>query len=164
MFLIRNLLDNNPDLDSDGEDEDEFVPTRKELQSSSEEEEGDGEEEAELDSDEEVVAKKSRRVAAGCRTPRSKQKARSSTRTPRKTPSRKVSVLTETQSWRPARCSLTSFLFLYLDRSHRARHGPPVTPRPASPAGRCRPDSQQTSWRRPEPGEHSTAEPCRSTV
>ncbi|XP_028259838.1 origin recognition complex subunit 1-like isoform X1 [Parambassis ranga] len=85
-----NLLDNKPGLDSDGEDEDEFVPTRKELQSSSEEEEGDGEEEAELDSNEEVAAKKSRRVAAGCRTPRSKQTARSSTRTPRKTPSRKV--------------------------------------------------------------------------
>ncbi|KAG7217550.1 hypothetical protein INR49_021386 [Caranx melampygus] len=85
-----NLLENQQDLNSDGEeDEDEFVPSRKELQSSSEEEEeGDGcEEEEGLNSDEEVVAK---RIRAGSRTPRSKQSSRSSTRTPRKTPSRKI--------------------------------------------------------------------------
>ncbi|KAM9763096.1 LOW QUALITY PROTEIN: origin recognition complex subunit 1 [Menidia menidia] len=82
-----SLLDGQ--LDSDGEDEDEFVPSKKELQSSSEEEEeeGDGEEEG-LDSDEDVVAKRSR-GAAGCRTPRSSRKTRLSNRTPRKTPSRK---------------------------------------------------------------------------
>ncbi|XP_071342719.1 origin recognition complex subunit 1 isoform X2 [Trachinotus anak] len=84
-----NLLDNQLDLNSDGEDEDEFIPSKKEMQSSSEEEE-DGEEEAGLDSDEEVVAKKIRHATAGSRTPRSKQRTRSSTRTPRKTPSRKI--------------------------------------------------------------------------
>ncbi|KAM4549390.1 origin recognition complex subunit 1 isoform 2-T2 [Odontesthes bonariensis] len=88
-----NLLDGHLDAFSDGDDEDEFVPSKKELQSSSEEEEDEGEEEEEeeeagLDSDDEVVAKRSRR-AAGCRTPSSKQKTRFSTRTPRKTPSRK---------------------------------------------------------------------------
>ncbi|XP_035509603.1 origin recognition complex subunit 1 [Morone saxatilis] len=77
-----NLLDNHRDLISDGEDEDEFVPSRKELQSGSEEEEEDGE----LDSDEEVVLKKGRHAA----TPRSKQRTRSATRTPRKTPSKKI--------------------------------------------------------------------------
>ncbi|XP_049911717.1 origin recognition complex subunit 1 isoform X2 [Epinephelus moara] len=85
-----NLLDNQLDLNSDGEDEDEFVPSKKELQSSSEDDGDDGEEEAGLDSDEEVVSKKGRHAAAGSRTPRSKQKTRSSTRTPRKTPNRKV--------------------------------------------------------------------------
>ncbi|XP_070765430.1 origin recognition complex subunit 1 [Enoplosus armatus] len=84
-----NLLDNQQDLNSDGEDEDEFVPSKKELQSSSEDDD-DGEEEAVLDSDEEVVLKKGRHAAAGSRTPRSRQKTRSSTRTPRKTPNKKV--------------------------------------------------------------------------
>ncbi|TMS20255.1 Origin recognition complex subunit 1 [Larimichthys crocea] len=78
-----NLLDNHQDLNSD--DEDEFVPSKKELQSSSEDDDDEGEEEAELDSDEEVVMKRGRHVG----TPRSKQKTRSSTRTPRKTPSKK---------------------------------------------------------------------------
>ncbi|XP_037837186.1 origin recognition complex subunit 1 isoform X2 [Kryptolebias marmoratus] len=62
-----NLMDGQQDLNSDEDDEDEFVPS-KELQSSSEEEEA------------EVVVKKSRVSSAGSRTPRS------STRTPRKTP------------------------------------------------------------------------------
>lgn len=84
ICLIRNLLDKQQDVNSDGEDEDEFVPSKKELQSSSEEEEE--EEKVELDSDEEVVLKKGRRATASSRTPRSKQKSRSSTRTPRKTP------------------------------------------------------------------------------
>uniref|UniRef100_A0A4W6C483 Origin recognition complex subunit 1 n=1 Tax=Lates calcarifer TaxID=8187 RepID=A0A4W6C483_LATCA len=83
-----NLLESRQDLDSDREDEDEFVPSKKELQSSSEEEEEEAE--AGLDSDDEVVMKKSRHAAAGSRTPRSKQKSRSSTRTPRKTPNKKV--------------------------------------------------------------------------
>nr|XP_033503776.1 origin recognition complex subunit 1 isoform X2 [Epinephelus lanceolatus] len=85
-----NLLDNQLDLNSDGEDEDEFVPSKKELQSSSEDDGDDGEEEAGLDSDEEVLSKKGRHAAAGSGTPRSKQKTRSSTRTPRKTPNIKV--------------------------------------------------------------------------
>ncbi|XP_070688446.1 origin recognition complex subunit 1 [Pempheris klunzingeri] len=76
-----NLLDNQLDLNSSGEDEDEFVPSRKEMRSSSEEEEEDEEED-----EEEVVLKKSRRAAAG--TPR--RKTRPSTRTPRKTPNKKV--------------------------------------------------------------------------
>uniref|UniRef100_A0A3Q3MCS1 Origin recognition complex subunit 1 n=1 Tax=Mastacembelus armatus TaxID=205130 RepID=A0A3Q3MCS1_9TELE len=80
----RNLLDNQQDLNSDGEDEDEFVPSRKELQISSSEEEED----AGLDSDDEVVVKRGRPAAT--HTPRSKQKSRSSARTPRKTPSKKV--------------------------------------------------------------------------
>lgn len=92
VCLIRNLLDNQLDLNSDGEDEDEFVPSKKELRSSSEDDD-DGEEEAGLDSDEEVVSKKGRHAAAGSRTPRSKQRTRSSTRTPRKTPNRKVGLL-----------------------------------------------------------------------
>ncbi|XP_041646335.1 origin recognition complex subunit 1 isoform X2 [Cheilinus undulatus] len=84
-----DLLGNHQDVDSDVGDEDEFVPSKKELQSSSEEEE-EGDEEAGLDSDEEVVVKKRRHTAAGSQTPRSKQKTRSSTRTPRKTPNKKV--------------------------------------------------------------------------
>ncbi|KAM6938234.1 origin recognition complex subunit 1 [Lycodopsis pacificus] len=90
-----NLLDNLQDLNSDGEDEEEFVPSKKELQSSSEEEEeeeeedDEEEEEAGLDSDEEVVFKKGRYAAAGSGTPRSKQRTRSSTTTPRKTPNKK---------------------------------------------------------------------------
>lgn len=91
VCLIRNLLDKQQDVNSDGEDEDEFVPSKKELQSSSEEEEE--EEKVGLDSDEEVVLKKGRRATAGSRTPRSKQKSRWSTRTPRKTP-KKVRDLT----------------------------------------------------------------------
>lgn len=87
-MFARNLLENQQDLNSDGEeDEDEFVPLKKELQSSSDEEEEGDEEEAGLNSDEEVVAK---RIRSGSRTPRSKQSSRSSTRTPRKTPNRKV--------------------------------------------------------------------------
>ncbi|XP_068446113.1 origin recognition complex subunit 1 isoform X2 [Clinocottus analis] len=84
-----NLLDNLQDLNSDGEDEEEFVPSKKELQSSSEDDD-DGEEEAGLNSDEEVVFKKGRYAAAGSRTPQSKQRTRSSSRTPRKTPNKKV--------------------------------------------------------------------------
>ncbi|TNN59540.1 Origin recognition complex subunit 1 [Liparis tanakae] len=84
-----NLLDNLQDLISDGEDEEEFVPSKKELQSSSEDDD-DGEEEAGLDSDEEAVFKKGKYAAAGSRTPRSKRRTRSSSRTPRKTPNKKV--------------------------------------------------------------------------
>ncbi|XP_034736422.1 origin recognition complex subunit 1-like [Etheostoma cragini] len=79
------LLDNQPDLNSDGEDEDEFVPSRKELQSSDDDE--DDEEEADSDEDE-VFGKKSRRASAA--TPRSGRRTRSSTTTPRKTPNKKV--------------------------------------------------------------------------
>uniref|UniRef100_A0AAQ4QFX0 Origin recognition complex subunit 1 n=1 Tax=Gasterosteus aculeatus aculeatus TaxID=481459 RepID=A0AAQ4QFX0_GASAC len=88
-----NLLDNLQDLNSDGEDEEEFVPSKKELQSSEEEEEEEDEEEEEeagLDSDDDVVYKKGRRAAAGPRTPRSKPRIRSSTRTPQRTPNRKI--------------------------------------------------------------------------
>uniref|UniRef100_A0A3P9JYB6 Origin recognition complex subunit 1 n=1 Tax=Oryzias latipes TaxID=8090 RepID=A0A3P9JYB6_ORYLA len=89
-----NLLNSQFDPDSDGDDEDEFVPSKKELQSSSEEEEedhhSDREEEAGFDSDEEVVRKRRRASAAAPQTPRSRQKPRPTTRTPRKTPSRKA--------------------------------------------------------------------------
>ncbi|XP_041791492.1 origin recognition complex subunit 1 [Chelmon rostratus] len=96
-----NLLDGPLDLNSDAEDEDEFVPSKKELQSSSEE---DDEEEAGADSDEEVTLKKSRHAESGSRTPRSKQKTRSSTRTPRKTPNRKMTAGTA----RTPRCATPS--------------------------------------------------------
>lgn len=157
--MIRNLLDNKQDLNSDEEDEDEFVPSKKELQSSSEDDDDDGEEEAGLDSDEEVVIKKGRHAAAGFNTPRSKQRTRSSTRTPRKTPNKKVKVLKTSKTeriWLP-------FFFFYLtlcpltvsciDRSRQARHGLRIAPLPASPAGRCRLDSLLMFWRRPERGE-----------
>uniref|UniRef100_A0A3P9JR69 Origin recognition complex subunit 1 n=1 Tax=Oryzias latipes TaxID=8090 RepID=A0A3P9JR69_ORYLA len=85
-----NLLNSQCDPDSDGDDEDEFVPSKKELQSSSEEGHSDREEEAGFDSDEEVVTKKRRSSAAAPQTPRSRQKPRATTRTPRKTPSRKT--------------------------------------------------------------------------
>lgn len=85
-----DLLENQQDVDSDEGDEDEFIPSKKELQSSSEDEEEEGDAEAGLDSDDEVVVKKRRHTAAGSQTPRSKQKTRSSTRTPRKTPNKKV--------------------------------------------------------------------------
>ncbi|XP_054593429.1 origin recognition complex subunit 1 isoform X3 [Nothobranchius furzeri] len=75
-----SFLNDQLDPNSDGDDEDEFVPSRKELQTTEEEEE----EEEELDSDEEVVVKKSRGSAA--LTPRPKQKTNSTTRTPKKTP------------------------------------------------------------------------------
>lgn len=74
----RNLLDKQQDELSEGEEEEEeFVPTRKELR--------EEEEEEELGSDHEEEEEGRR----GQRTPRSKQKMKS--RTPRKTPSRRVS-------------------------------------------------------------------------
>uniref|UniRef100_A0AAQ5XNZ0 Origin recognition complex subunit 1 n=1 Tax=Amphiprion ocellaris TaxID=80972 RepID=A0AAQ5XNZ0_AMPOC len=90
VCLIRNLLDNQQDLNSDGEDEDEFVPSQKELNGCSEEDEDDGEEEAGLDSEEEILVKKGRGTTAVFRTPRSKQKTHSLTRTPRKNPNKKI--------------------------------------------------------------------------
>ncbi|KAM7012274.1 origin recognition complex subunit 1 [Tautogolabrus adspersus] len=85
-------LEKQQDVNSDADDSDEFVPSKKELQSSSEEddEEEDVEEESGPDSEEEVVVRKRGRPAGGSRTPRSKQKTRSSTRTPRKTPNKKI--------------------------------------------------------------------------
>lgn len=85
-FYLRNLLGNKADLQSDGEDGDDdndcFVPAKIDLQSSSDEEE-----EAKIDSEDELVVKRRR----GSRTPRSAEKTRASARTPRKTPSKKVS-------------------------------------------------------------------------
>ncbi|XP_076015516.1 origin recognition complex subunit 1 [Genypterus blacodes] len=80
-----NLLEKHQDVDSDGEDGDEFVPSRKEVQSSSEDED-----EGVVDSEDEDVVKKSRRGAVGSHTPCSTKKKRSVTRTPCKTPSKKV--------------------------------------------------------------------------
>lgn len=158
--MLRNLLDNLQDLNSDGEDEEEFVPSKKELQSSEEEEEEEDEEEEEeagLDSDDDVVYKKGRRAAAGPRTPRSKQRIRSSTRTPQRTPNRKV------KSWQHASATETDRRLLFpprlllnvrcLGRSHPARRALLTAQRPASPAGRCRPGSRPMFWRRPERGE-----------
>ncbi|XP_033996879.1 origin recognition complex subunit 1 isoform X1 [Trematomus bernacchii] len=86
-----NLLDDQQDLNSDGEDEDEdeFVPSKRELQSSSEDDDDGGEKEEGLDSDDEVLVKKGRHAAAGYCTPRSKQRTRTSTRTPQRTPNKK---------------------------------------------------------------------------
>ncbi|XP_053715061.1 origin recognition complex subunit 1 isoform X2 [Synchiropus splendidus] len=78
--LIRkqlNLLENKLELSSD-EEEDDFVPSKVELQSSSEEED----EEEEEDVDMEVVVKP--RCPSGSRAPRS------AARTPRKTPMKKA--------------------------------------------------------------------------
>ena len=89
VVCCRRMLDNKQGSDSDGEDGADFVPSMKELQSSSDDEE-EGEEEAE-NSDEEVVeVKKRKRATAGSRTPRSTKKTRSLTRTPCKTPTKKV--------------------------------------------------------------------------
>lgn len=153
VCLIRNLLDNQLDLISDGEDEDEFVPSKKELQSSSEDDDDDGEEEVGLDSDEEVVSKKGRHAAAGSHTPRSKQRTRSSARTPRKTPNKKVKVLETSEKPSSLFYLFFSHLVSCFHRSHPVRHALLITPLPASPAGSGRPDSLLMFWRRPERGE-----------
>ncbi len=151
VCLIRNLLDNQQDMNSDTEDE--FVPSKKELQSSSEEEE---DEQAGLDSDEEVVSKKGRHLASASRTPRSKQNTRSSSKTPRRTPSRKVKFLKTFRSKRvhsPFSSHLIFVTVSCLDRSRMARHELHIMPLPASPAGPCQPESLLTFWRRQEQGE-----------
>lgn len=116
LCLIRNLLENQQDPTSDREDEDEFVPSKKELQSSSEEEE----EEAGLDSDEEAVLKRGRRSA---------QKSRSSTRTPRKTPNKKVT-RPLTSKPEPARRLFLTRPFLF----PQIAAGTPRTPHRATPS------------------------------
>ncbi|XP_056132767.1 origin recognition complex subunit 1 [Lampris incognitus] len=78
-----NLLGNHRDLSSDSEDGNDFIPSKKDLHSCSEDEE-------DVDSDDEVVVKRRKRGAAGSRIPRATKKTRSSTRTPLKTPSKKV--------------------------------------------------------------------------
>uniref|UniRef100_A0A672YQP1 Origin recognition complex subunit 1 n=1 Tax=Sphaeramia orbicularis TaxID=375764 RepID=A0A672YQP1_9TELE len=83
-LLLRNLLENHLDSDSDRDDQDQFVPLRTELQSSSEEDSGDEE-------DEEAGPPKRRRRGqggGGPRTPRSR--GQTVARTPRKTPNRKA--------------------------------------------------------------------------
>lgn len=131
LCLIRNLLDNQQDPTSDGEDEDEFVPSKKELQSSSEEEAGG------LDSDEEAVLKRGRRSAPG-----SKQKSRSLTRTPRKTPNKKVT-RPRTSKPEPARCLFLTRPFLF----PQIAAGTPRTPHRATPSipGRSLPVRQPTN-------------------
>ncbi|XP_030228684.1 origin recognition complex subunit 1 isoform X2 [Gadus morhua] len=99
---IRKQLSLLDDVHSDGDDSDEFLPSVKELRSSSDEEEEPQEEEEEeeeefcarLDSDDEIVAKKSKRGAAAPRTPRSARKSQASMRTPRKTPVKKATPTT----------------------------------------------------------------------
>jgi len=85
-------LNDQNDLHSDEDCEEEFLPSKKDLRSSSSEEEEEEEEEAGglLDSDEEILSKKSKRGAAGSRTPRSAQKSRPAATTPRRTPAKKV--------------------------------------------------------------------------
>uniref|UniRef100_A0A8B9KN80 Origin recognition complex subunit 1 n=1 Tax=Astyanax mexicanus TaxID=7994 RepID=A0A8B9KN80_ASTMX len=83
-----NMLSNQDELQSDGEDADDdgcFVPTKLDLESSSDEEE----EEMKGDSEDELVVKRSRRSTCP-KTPRSTEKRRASARTPRKTPSKKA--------------------------------------------------------------------------
>ncbi|KAL3976917.1 guanylate cyclase soluble subunit alpha [Sarotherodon galilaeus] len=83
-----NLLENHQDLNSSGEEEDEFVPSKNDLLSSSEEE---GQDEDGPNIDDQVSAKKFRYVATSSRNSRSKQKSYSSTRTQRRTPAKKIS-------------------------------------------------------------------------
>ncbi|XP_028856628.1 origin recognition complex subunit 1 [Denticeps clupeoides] len=81
--ILKQLdLLNDQEVDSDGGEEDLFVPSKIDLQSSSDEDGMNG-------SDDELVSRKSRRVSSS-QTPRSTDKRRSSTRTPRKTPSKKA--------------------------------------------------------------------------
>uniref|UniRef100_A0A8C2JYL9 Origin recognition complex subunit 1 n=1 Tax=Cyprinus carpio TaxID=7962 RepID=A0A8C2JYL9_CYPCA len=80
-----NLLGNKIDLQSDGDDDDCFIPSKIDLQSSSDEEE-----EAKIDSEDELIVKKHR----GSGTSRSTEKTRVSARTPRKTPSKKTAPAT----------------------------------------------------------------------
>ncbi|XP_019738192.1 origin recognition complex subunit 1 isoform X1 [Hippocampus comes] len=76
-----NLLDEQQNLDSDTEDEQEFVPSNKALSSSSDDDEM-------IHGDESVQVKKGRRCTAGTLVPRSKKNL-STTRTCRKTPNKK---------------------------------------------------------------------------
>lgn len=149
MCSIRNLLENHQDLNSSGEEEDEFVPSKNDLLSSSEEE---GQDEDGPNIDDQVTAKKFRYVATGSRNSRSKQKSYSSARTQRRTPAKKVMKTRRTLIFRHEITTFSPSLS-YFYRSRRERPKPPVMPRPASPSGPCRPNSRLTSWRKPEPGE-----------
>lgn len=82
VYVIRNLLDEQQNLDSDTEDEEEFVPSNKALSSSSDDDEM-------IHGDESVQVEKGRRCTAGTLVPRSKKNL-STTRTCRKTPNKKV--------------------------------------------------------------------------
>nr|XP_057929389.1 origin recognition complex subunit 1 [Doryrhamphus excisus] len=75
-----NLLNESKALDSDTGDEEDFVPTGNAFHSSDEDDEV-------IHSDEEILAKKGRHATAGPRTPRP---TKTSSRTPRKTPSKKA--------------------------------------------------------------------------
>lgn len=81
--------------DDDDEDGDDcaFIPSKIDLQSSSDEEEVEAKVESE---DELVVSRKTRRVS-GARTPQPAEKTWALTRTPRKTPSKKVRHRTRAQ-------------------------------------------------------------------
>uniref|UniRef100_A0A672YQX3 Origin recognition complex subunit 1 n=1 Tax=Sphaeramia orbicularis TaxID=375764 RepID=A0A672YQX3_9TELE len=80
-LLLRNLLENHLDSDSDRDDQDQFVPLRTELQSSSEEDSGDEE-------DEEAGPPKRRRRGLKPNSTLSPQATPSTPRTPhRATPS-----------------------------------------------------------------------------
>lgn len=149
MCSIRNLLENDQDLNSSGEEEDEFVPSKNDLLSSSEEE---GQDEDGPNIDDQVSAKKFRYVATGSRNSRSKRKSYSSARTQRRTPAKKVMKTRRTLIFRHEITTFSPSLS-YFYRSRPERPKPPVTPRPASPSGPCRPNSRLTSWRKPEPGE-----------
>ncbi|XP_036378275.1 origin recognition complex subunit 1 [Megalops cyprinoides] len=87
LKLINTGQGPSLDGEDDSDEDDQFVPSKKDLQSSSE---GEEEEESE---DESIVVKR-RRSTAGSRTPRSTQKsrtpARTPSKTPRKTPSKKA--------------------------------------------------------------------------
>ncbi|XP_015211125.2 origin recognition complex subunit 1 isoform X1 [Lepisosteus oculatus] len=81
LNLLNGVQDAHSDVD---DDEDEgFIPSKKDLESSSEEE-------AEADSEGDSIAEKKSRRAAGACTPRARRKASTPSRTPRKTPSKKI--------------------------------------------------------------------------
>ncbi|XP_062411446.1 origin recognition complex subunit 1 isoform X2 [Sardina pilchardus] len=75
--------------DGDDGDDDAFVPSKIDLNSSSDEEV-----DAKVESDDEVVIVRKTRRLTGSRTPQATEKTRSSTRTPRKTPSKKTAPTT----------------------------------------------------------------------
>ncbi|KTF99359.1 hypothetical protein cypCar_00009414 [Cyprinus carpio] len=139
-----NLLGNKIDLQSDGEDGDDddcFIPSKIDLQSSSDEEE-----EAKIDSEDELIVKKHR----GSGTSRSTEKTRVSARTPRKTPSKKITLDVAVSS------SYTAFNSRQLQPPH-VHH---VMPLPAYPAGLRQPGSQGMFWKKQGHGKQLHRQQC----
>lgn len=135
VCLIRNLLENPLDLNSDSGGEEDFVPSKKDLESGDDDEEEEEEEVPEPDSEEEVVVKKGRRVSS-CQTPRPRQRGGAS-RTPRRTPGK----VEEPGVTRRDHVSIVFLPFEELPvpagswNATDSQHSQPVTAGP--PAGEC---------------------------